>query len=328
MAGNNKSTAVIHDTFFSTNWHPAHYQAELIKAGIKMPVYKDSLLATLGEDQATGLPLPGRTDMVYVPHFGDHCLDIIYDALPGMGNPLAQEDRSRLCLLITPPIMGFDYNKFCNGIPILGDDVCEDAEVREDLFGVMDGYLPDNFVENALHVQHISFDALQYHLANMSPYNNRFHVLGAKLSPLSSGKANIAIFLKFEGKCPLSKQQYLDIPGVPGNMKIRVIPEPIVTENSLAAPNTLDIVVTVANPNDKLFDYAYKFANNLVSHDMRDLDLQLRHIRTDKATGSLVIATHSLKSVNLSPYLQKAITQKLKNGLMPEYLVNDVAFCA
>ena len=305
----------VKDCFLPNTWYPDYYQAELLAAGIKVPVYKQSLETVLGYKD--NVPLPGKSDKVYVPHFGDQSIDHVYDAAEGRGNPLANEDRSKMCILITPPIQGLDYYKFCHGVPIMGKDVCDDAVIEDDIVSVVDGYLPDNFRYNALHVQDISINAL--HNALDGKY--RFEVLGAKLSPLSSGKANIAMFVKFETECPFDQQMYLPINDV-SSMKIRVIPNPIITENSQMKMKCLDIIINVVNLDEGLFDHVYRFANSIMTHDLK---LQLRHIRTDKGQSSLIIAGHALHDILISPYMQKLLARKITLGLMP-YIVKNVEF--
>lgn len=304
------------DCALPANWYPHTVQSALMGAGIKMPVYKRNLEKVLRENDDSDVRLPGKSDMVFVPHFGDRSIDIIYDADEDYGNPLALENRDNLCLLITPPIPGFDYSKFMHGIPILGDDVCADEEIREDLCGVMEGYLPEFFREAALDVQDQSLRTLVHSTHGM----HKFVVMGCKLSPLTSGKANIVMFLKFEQECPFEHQMYIPIYG--SNMKIRIIPKPIITKNTQTKMKNLDIVVKMYTFDEALFDYAYKFGNDIITHD---LGLNSRHIRLNKANQELIIAGHTLGDISISAYAQKSIIKKIQMGLQP-YIVKDVSF--
>jgi hypothetical protein len=319
MIGQIKSPIV--DCFLPASWYPHDVQAQLIGAGIKMPVFKKStekILAESDELSVEDVKLPGKTNMVYVPHFGDEAIDHIYDAYEDLGNPLALEDRNKLCLLITPPIPGLDYNKFMHGITMTKHILDKDG-VKEELIRVFEGFLPYFFKDAAIDVQDASMDTL---IREVGEYNS-FEVLGCKLSPLSSGKANIAMFLKFDKQCPFDGQSYIPIHyGKFRGMKIRVIPRPFIIKNSKTKINNLDIVIKMASMDEDLFDFAFNFGNNIITHDLR---LNTRHIRLNKANNELIFAGHTLDDIVITPYMQKALIRKIQLGLLP-YIIRNVSF--
>lgn len=305
----------IYECMLPQQWYSHEVQNELFAAGIKMPVYKDDLIKVMSDLDGVApeaIRLPGSSDMVYVPHFGDKSLDIIHDTK--RGNPLAEFDQSKMCILITPPILGLDYAKFKHGIPVLGDDICDDPEIAEELVTAVDGYLPYGFRESALHAQDASLHTFERALN----YAHKFEIVGAKLSPLSSGKANIAMFIKFDKDCPFDSQMYIPIRG--SNMKIRVIPKPIIVNNTSVPMKNVEIVANVANVDDRLFDFAYTFANNIITHDLK---ITLKHVRIDKANKNLIIVGHSRGEINMNTWVHKMITRKLTHGLFP-YVVKSV----
>lgn len=305
----------IYECVLPEQWYSHEVQNELLAAGIKMPVYKEDLakvMADLDGMDPEAIRLPGSSDIVYVPHFGDKSLEIIHDTK--RGNPLAEFDQSKMCILITPPIIGLDYAKFKHGIPVLGDDICDDPEIAEELVTVVNGYLPYSFRESALHAQDVS---LRTFMRAMN-YAHKFEIVGAKLSPLSSGKANIAMFIKFDKECPFDQQIYIPIRG--SNMKIRVIPKPIIVNNSSESMKNIEIVVNVANVDESLFDYAHTFANNIITHDLK---INLKHVRVDKANKNLIIVGHSRGEININTRMHKMLAHKITQGLIP-YIVKKV----
>jgi hypothetical protein len=289
------------DNLLPNHWYSHSVQAELLGAGIKVPVYEDSLAKAIGIDEGKYTKKIG-----YIADFGDKSVDKIYDL---DANPLAFEDPSKMCILITPPIPGFSYEKFMYGIEI--------TNRNGELVNVVDGYLPTSFRMNARYVQEVALNTLQHHL-KVEEHHDKFVIVGARLNPLSSGKANIAIFLKFERECPYKYQTYRDIPD--SYLKIRIIPRPIIQKKSSDPIYNIEITVTVATTDDKMFDNLFNFCGNLMTFDIA---VCFKHLRTVK--NSFVIAGHSLKPIELSNYHKKNIIKKIQVGAQ-DYIVKDVAF--
>ena len=273
------------------SWYDHHTQSQLLLAGIKYPVYTKALQNIFPQDT----PLPAAP-IVYVPHFGDLSFDHIGD------NVLANEPNDNIIILVTPPIPGFNYDKFTHGIL----DHNEDSPTQ--------GYLPDNFVDMASHTIQISFDALHHQLYQIMDTPPPYTVLGAKLSPLSSGKANIALFIKFNTHSPFITQAYYDIPG--HYLKIRIIPKPIIIQNSTQKLHELTISFTVFNPDNQLFQHAHQVGSKLIPHLT---GYNFKHAKvTDGNTVTFAAHSQNYKHITL-----RNIQHVLANAMTP-YIITHI----
>jgi len=220
------------DVLLPASWYPHEMQAELLAAGIKTLVSTDGLSAALGYN------VPTKTPMAYVPAFGGTSLRNVYEATGG--NPIANYPRQNMCIIVTPTIAKFSYSKTIHGVPLhirdfIGDEDEEDEDMKvkvsseklDTLVCVEPGHLPPGFRENAQNAMRIAVDTVRAFT------NQHFDVVGCKLSPLTSGKGNIAMFLHFAHGCPFSKQEFFDSNVFDEEMRrmiqIRVIPNPVVT---------------------------------------------------------------------------------------------------
>lgn len=274
------------DCLLPDTWYDHHTQSQLLKAGIKYPVFTNALqqLFPLG----TQLP---SAPIVYVPHFGDLSFDHLGD------NVLAKENNNNIIILVTPPIPGFNYDKFTHGI---FDEYNET---------VTHGYLPHNFVDMATQTIDIAFNAFHAQLYNIMDTPPSYQVLGAKLSPLSSGKANIALFIKFNQQSPFISQAYYDIPG--HNLKIRIIPNPIITHNSNTKIHQLTISFNVINPDNNLFHHAHQVASKIIPH------ITLYNFKHAKVTGNTVtLVAHSTNNI-LNKHIFKTLQHNITAAMMP-----------
>ena len=289
-------------------------QIKLIDAGIVYPACSKGYMQYLGEDTAIM-----SAKHVYVPNVGNKLLDIIHDQPMSTGNPLAFENASDMCLVITPPIAGFDYDKFANGNVLYGKHYgCFDEDVIDEPVTACPGYLPEYFVENARHVQALAINAI----AQVTRGNHQFEVVGAKLNPLSSGMGNIVMYVKFPMGCPFNTQSYFPIYGT--NMKVRVVPKPFITKNSTTKLYNIEVTVNVSNSDDRLFQTMYNYAGILME---RDFHCKLKHVRTNKCDGTITIAGHSLKPIELSTQFQKAIKRSIVHTFLDNnYMVSDVTY--
>ena len=281
------------DCMLPDSWYDHHTQSQLLMAGIKYPVYTRELQKIFPH----GTQLP-NTPIVYVPHFGDLSFDHLGD------NVLANENTDNIIILVTPPIPGFNYDKFTHGI------------INNELDTPTQGFLPHNFVQNATHTIQISFDALHHQLYQIMDTPPTYHVLGAKLSPLSSGKANIALFLKFNSyDSPFLSQSYYDIPG--HNLKIRIIPKPIITPNSNTTLHQFTVSFQVLNPDNNLFHQAHQVGSKIIPH------LTAYNFKHAKVLANKVfLVAHSTKAP-LNKNILKTLLHNISFSMMP-YIVTQI----
>lgn len=283
------------DYLLPDNWYDHHTQAQLILAGIKYPVYTNALKQVFPE----GTQLPSAP-IVYVPHFGDLSFDHLGD------NVLANENSDNICILVTPPIPGFNYDKFIHGI----------FDENQDQLPTQ-GYLPHNFVDMATHTIKISFDALHAQLYQIMDSPPPYTVLGAKLSPLSSGKANVALFIKFNTyDNPFVNQSYYDIPG--HNLKIRIIPKPIITINKFTKLHELHISFDILNPDNQLFQHAHQVGSIIIPHDIQKYNF--KHAKVNNG-NKVVLVAHSTTPINNHNIL-RSIQHKISLAMTP-YIANN-----
>lgn len=306
------SSRYIPDFLLPDSWYPHEMQSELLAAKIKTPVYTSGLSAFLDCD------VPD-TDVVFVPAFGGSSLRHIYDATGG--NPIASIPRDDMCVIITPTLAKFSYSKTVHGVPVRVRDMLSDEEANdfsdeelEEILAVEPGHLPSGFRENALDIQQLALTTVADHAGGWP-----FAVLGAKLSPLTSGKGNIAIFVQFPRGCPFDKQVYLDSGVYDNDMKrniqIRVIPRPVVTsfDDELCGVKFTMKFLSVDNA---LFDKAFPLIQHVISKTF--VASNLRFIKPVVKTGELVglvqttndVSSHelatfkqALASIKFSPYV-------------------------
>ena len=289
-------------------------QIKLIDAGIVYPVDSKAYLSYLGDDVNVI-----SNKVVYVPNIGDRLVDVIHDQPAGSGNPLAAHNQSDMCLVITPPIQGFDYDKFANGNVMYPKHFgCLDQDIFSTPVAACRGYLPEHFVENAQRVKNITLETI----AQLSKEDAPFEVVGAKLNPLSSGMGNIVLYVKFPMGCPFNQQQYVPIRGT--NMKVRIVPTPFITKNSQTKIHNVDIIVKVSNADELMFQKMYAYAVMMMDKDMH---CKLKHVRTLKSDGSIVIAGHSLKTIDLNTAVVKSLKKSITSAFLDNgYIVSDVSF--
>lgn len=289
-------------------------QIKLIDAGIVYPVDSKAYLSYLGDNVSTI-----SNKVVYVPNIGDRLVDLIHDQPASSGNPLSAHNQGEMCLVITPPIQGFDYDKFANGNVLYPKHFgCLDQDIFSTPVAACNGYLPDHFVENVHHVKNMTLHTI----AQLAEEDAPFEVVGAKLNPLSSGMGNIVLYVKFPMGCPWSQQQYLPIRGT--NMKVRIVPKPFITKNSDTKIFNIDVNVKVSNPDEYMFQKMYNYAVMMVDKDMH---CKLKHVRTLKSDGSLIIAGHSLKPIDLNATFTKALKKNITSAFLANgYFVSDVTF--
>lgn len=282
------------DVMMPVEWYEPEMQFEMLAAGIKYPVY-----ATAELEDKLDMHLPQsakKAGIVYMPHFGNYSMRNLHEV--SGGNPLTREDRKRMCLVITPPIEGLSYSRAFHGCPVFesDDDTLPVA--------VTQGQLPRGFRDNAILVQQQSLAVL----ARLS--NQRFEVLGAKLSPLSSNRANIVIYVRFEHECPFDRQFYEEMQGYelmqqrranpiknfqrrpqgrgqPAQQqtnapKVRIVPHPIISDDESIPCARFE--VQFAHVDNGLFEHAYNYMQHLVEER---LGMHLRHIRLHRGERKL-----------------------------------------
>lgn len=263
------------DVMMPSEWYSYEMQSELFAAGIKYPVYANKEL----EDKLD-LSLPTSAfakGIVYLPHFGNFSMRNLHQATGG--NPLTKEERSRMCLVITQPIEGLSYSRAFHGNPQYDNEGDEFPAV------IIPGQLSRNFRENAIIVQRQAMMALR----RMT--DQHFEVMGCKLSPLSSNRANIVMYVRFEHECPFERQFYEALKPaelrlqqrrgyqVSENVgsKVRIVPRPIISDEEYIPCAKLEIQFAFVD--NGLFEHAYNYVQHLVEDKM---GMHLRHIRLQR----------------------------------------------
>ena len=266
-----------YDVLMPDEWHPHDIQHQLIKAGIKYPI-KYHL---------------GRN--CYMPAFGD--LSMRYMIQETGGNALSGEDRSKICLVITHPVHGFNYEKAMFGYPM-----------RDGRF--IEGFFPETFYTQARSAQKNAIDEL------VALTDQKYEVLGAKLNPLSSGLANIVLYVRFKQACPFEKQFYSN--------RIRFVPSPLIAEFEEPA-KCFKVMIEFLNTDDGVFKESYDFVQNISTNV---LGCRLRHVKHVKAKNEL----HVLSQIEDDSVLHKVedkykkIEQMLKAAFNRSYIFKGVRF--
>lgn len=297
------------DVFLPSEWFSHEMQFQMMAAGLKTPVY------TQGLSELFGYPLPDK-EIVYVPAFGDLTLKNVF-AQTG-GNPIAKLPRSELCIVITPTIDKFSYSKTIHGIPTFAKDLMgDDDDTLDDLVYVEPGHLPHGFRESAERAQRIALDTIcQY-------TDQKFSVVGTKLSPLSSGKGNIAMFVHFPDGCPFERQEFLmsDVfdATMNKNIQIRVIPKPLVSKFEDYNIG-LKFSIRFMEVDRNLFDLSFPIIRHFVETSFANSNL--RFIKPN-------IHTHELIGVVQTPEVPSndeldAFCKAVKSAKYAPYVVMDV----
>jgi hypothetical protein len=262
------------DVLMPSEWFSHEMQFEMLAAGIKTPVH------THGLSELFGYPLP-NTDYVYLAAFGDFTLRSVYEHTGG--NPLAAYERSDLCIVITPTIDKFSYSKTVHGVPTFAKDLMDD-DTLDDLVYVEPGHLPYGFRESAERAQRIALDTIRNHT------DQKFTVLGAKLSPLSSGKGNIAMFVHFHGGCRFDRQEFLESGHfdtiMNRNIQIRLIPKPIISMFDDYIPG-LKFNIRFMEVDRNLYDMAFPILRHAVENCFKGSNMRFikPSIRTNELIG-------------------------------------------
>eukprot|EP00798_Chlamydomonas_sp_ICE-L_P019654 gene19654-26340_t len=230
-----------YDVLMHDEWHPHTIQYELIKAGLKYPI-KYSL-----------------NKQCYVAAFGDMCMTHMIDDTGG--NALASEPRSHMCIVITHSVRGFNYEKAMFG-----------HVTRDGRF--MEGFFPFTFCFNAQTAQRSAIKEL----GRLT--DQRYKVLGAKLNPLSSGLANIVMFVRFDQSCPFDRQLYSN--------RTRFVPTPLITKFNEPV-KCLRVKIGFLQVDDALFDEAYNFMQNM---GITVMGCRLRHIKMIRAKHEMHVMLH------------------------------------
>lgn len=307
----------IPDLLLPNSWFPHEMQAEMLAANIKTPVYTAGLADKLGY-QIPSYPI------VCVPSFGGTTLRNVYTATGG--NPLANYNNKNLCVVMTPTINKFSYSKTVHGVPMKVKDMIDegDAEalgddILEELVAAEQGHLPPGFREDCIDIQQIAMDTI------MAFTDQRFEVVATKLSPLSSGKGNIAIFLNFPSGCPFDQQQFLDsgVTDRESNLKtiqIRVIPSPIVSRFD-EPQNGIKFAINFLDVDNHLFNKAFPLIQHVIMVALPGANL--RYAKPDSRNRQLVglvqmpyeaqkedltRLSHGLSKINYNPYIFKTVS--------------------
>jgi len=280
------------DVFLPSEWFSEEMQFNMLAAGIKTPVY------TRGLAELFGYTLPD-TDIVFVPAFGDFTLQSVYNE--SGGNPLAVYDRSELCIVITPTIDRFSYSKTIHGNPTFANELMDDDNYN-DLVYVEPGQLPRGFRESAEKAQHIALETIKKHT------DQKFTVVGAKLSPLTSGKGNIAMFVHFNDGCPFDRQEFLQSGQFDETMnkeiQIRLIPRPIVSAYDDYITG-LKFTIKYMDVDRNLFEMAFPLLRHMVEKSFKGSNLRFikPSVRTNELIGVIQIS-EELSDDDLKQFLK------------------------
>lgn len=288
-------------------WYTHEMQDAMFKAGIQTPVY------TKGLSDLFGYTLP-NTEMVYLPSFGEQSLQHVYRSTGG--NPIANYPRSELCIVITPTIDRFSYNRTIHGNATTLKEYMDDDcfhENANDIICVEEGHMPENFSSSAAMAREIAITTV------MKYTDQRFNVVGAKLSPLTSGKGNIAIFLHFPNGCPFDHQDYLNsgifCPINNKDIQIRIIPKPIMTKYDEFV-ESLKFEMKFLHVDSELYSLSFPLIRHAVIATLKDSNLRfIKCCNNEKKVVGVVQTTdlvtqedvdkfvNSLQKIKYSPYV-------------------------
>lgn len=273
---------MLHQVMLPKSWCRMPIQDKLFKAGLFAPVYAKNL-----ESINPNKP-PSADNVMQVPFIGDTSMELIWKATGG--NPLADEDPEKMCLLISPPIPGFNYDAVFHG------------EYDENSGSVFKKDLPDYFVNNVSDTISYSISALKERTMQ------NFTILATKLNPLSSGKATVVMFLKFDKFVEFQNQEYFTPENVQNKFnsikipKIRIVPKPFISkygEKTVGIKISFVFYATTEN----LFDDMYSIIRHFVE---KTLGFRMKFVKSvgDKQLDVFAYLTN--------PYDDDAVKVKLK----------------
>lgn len=287
-----------HNLMFPSNWHDEGLQFRLIKAGITAPINTSGL-----QNLYPGLP---DKQHVYVPFIADDSIKILW-GMTG-GNPISDIDRNKLCLVVTPTIRGFKYDEVFYGVPM---PYSEEMTQKQ---------LPSYFETNVMQVRDIAIRTLN------DLTDQKYEVIATKLNPLSSGKGNLVIFVKFESECPFDKQFYTQSTHPHASyQKVRFIPKPIVTKFGAPQPG-IKISFKFLNVSQEMFSELYVLFQNFIESDLK---MHLRFMKIDEMNRCIHIFGQYVDhtDINVIKKTTEVFFQKHKKNLIPYimtgYIVTD-----
>ena len=251
------------DVMLPDEWYSHSDQSKLFRAHVKYPVYTEGVLNMIGDLDEAGFGQ--RHSKCFLPNFGDEVLRHVFDNCKG-GDPLFEEDRGDMCLLFSPIVKGFNYERSMYG-KLLGDGRT-----------VHKGGFDESFVKNAIYAQQVAQLVMQDYSDG-----SKYEIFGTKLNQLQSGKSNIVMYLKFPRGCPFESQTYLHSTSF--DTKVRVLPNPIVTQFKDDFYG-FKLTLTFLAVTQELYDRSYNFIQSVVKDDLK---LFMRYIKTRAAKGQLEV---------------------------------------
>ena len=252
------------DVMLPNEWFSHSDQFKLFQAHLKYPVYTDGVIKLFGQD-GTFDNFAQRNSKCFLPNFGDEVLRHVFDNSK-RGDPLYEEDRADLCLLFSPVIKGFNYERSVFGT-VLGDG----KTVRK-------GQFDDDFARNAIYAQQVAQLVMQDYSDG-----SKYEILGTKLNQLQSGNCNVAMYLKFPRGCPFESQVYLQSKSF--NTRVRVLPNPIVSRFKQDS-HGIKLTFTFLAVTQDLYDRSYGFIRSVVKDE---LGMFMRYIKTRMERGQLEV---------------------------------------
>lgn len=296
----NATTDYAPDVLLPDSWYPHSIQSELIRTGIRMPVYAVALEQRLG---LTPGSLPCNLfGMCYIAGLPNDICPIQDDMWRAHGSPIHDRYKmshdTKMLLVLTPPLSLFDSeHRFGFKLEWHVDSNSAQPDFPDSV--VKCDYLPKSFASEVTHIMAASLITLSDAVEGMNTPG--FHVVGVRLNPLTSGLYNIAMFLVVKGRPTpdFAYQKYVDMtsryPYVVTrglhNPRIRVIPDPRVFMNGLFGDAGRVIEVQGISPKTSLNDQAHKlifdYIQPLICKHLENVHFQ--YVKIDKAQAKLLI---------------------------------------
>jgi hypothetical protein len=251
---------------FPSEWHHSSLQYRLSRVGIVAPINSSGL-----QDMYPGLPL---NKTVYVPFIADDSIKLFWEKTGG--NPLADVDKNKLCIIVSPIVHGIRYNEVFYGCLDEGED---QAHCRP---------LPPYFEENVEYARSLALKTLD------GMTEQKYEVLATKLNPLSSGRCNLVMFARFAYECPFDRQFYTPVPDALLKdkrypTKVRIIPRPLVNRFGEPEPG-LKLTFKFLYVDKDMFSQLYHVFQNFVEHK---LEMHFRYMKVDEQNNTInVYAQH------------------------------------
>jgi hypothetical protein len=191
-----------------------------------------------------------------------------------------------------------------------------DCDESYEVLYMENGHLPYGFRDNAIRAMGIARDTIVKYT------DQKFQMVSCKLSPLTSGKGNIAMFVYFPDGCPFVRQEFLVSDKFDDQsqkmINIRVIPNPIINPSS-DYMDAYMFKIKFIDVDKKLYDMAFPLIRHAIETTMKNANL--RYIKPNNKTNELVGVFQlcpddsndidkfmkALANINFNPYIETKI---------------------